>query len=167
MSVRRGEMASESQVTLQMKRQFSVRPERVFDAWLDPNCMKRWLFTTSGSNKVCTNHSVVGGTWEIVDHRDGKDYRAIGKYLEIEEPKKIVFTFQMPQFSESVDKIKVELKEVESGCEMIFTQFINIPHEIGWEAEDMEKEKKSYKEQSKHGWNLMFISLEQQVARDK
>jgi uncharacterized protein YndB with AHSA1/START domain len=41
------------------------------------------------------NDEKVGGTWEIVDHRGGKDYRAIGESLEIDPPKKLVFTFRM------------------------------------------------------------------------
>jgi uncharacterized protein YndB with AHSA1/START domain len=63
--------------------------------------MRKWFFTLEGTNKVAQNNPQVGGNWEIIDHRDGKDYRAIGEYLEIDPPTKLVFTFKMPQFSES------------------------------------------------------------------
>jgi hypothetical protein len=43
--------------------------------------MKKWLFTMEPTNKVAKNEPHVGGTWEIVDHREGKDYRAIGEYI--------------------------------------------------------------------------------------
>ncbi|WP_203246590.1 SRPBCC family protein [Sporosarcina beigongshangi] len=42
----------------------------------------------------------------MVDRRDGKDYRAIWEYLEIDLPKKLVFTFKMPQFSDTVIRLQ-------------------------------------------------------------
>lgn len=46
--------------------------------------MRKWFFALEGTNKVTQYNPQVGGTWEIVDYRDGTDYRAIGKYLEID-----------------------------------------------------------------------------------
>ncbi|HDR3450756.1 TPA: SRPBCC domain-containing protein [Bacillus thuringiensis] len=67
-----------------MTRIFEVAPERVFDAWLNLEMMRKWLFTLEGTNKVAQNNPQVGGTLEIVDHWEGIYYRAIGEYLEIE-----------------------------------------------------------------------------------
>jgi catechol 2,3-dioxygenase-like lactoylglutathione lyase family enzyme len=36
-----------------------------------------------GTNKVAQNNPQLGGTWGIIDHRDGKDYRAIGSTLKL------------------------------------------------------------------------------------
>ena len=128
-----------STTTLTMKREFDVKRERVFDAWLNPEMMRKWFFTLEGTNKVTQNNPEVGGTWEIVDHRGGQDYRAVGEYLEIDPPKKIVFTFKMPQFSELADTITVELKELGQGCEMTFTQLIHVEQEENWTDADIEK----------------------------
>ena len=76
-------MSDYSTTTLKMTRNFDVAPEKVFDAWLIPEMMRKWFFTLEGTNKVAQNNPEVGGTWEIVDHRDGNDYRAVGEYLEI------------------------------------------------------------------------------------
>src|SRR5690554_6101742 len=111
-------MDNYSTTTLTMTRNFEVASERVFDAWLNPDMMRKWFFTLEGTNQVAQNNPQVGGTWEIIDQRDGKNYRAIGEYLEIDPPKKLMFTFKMPQFSELEDTITVELKELEQGCEM-------------------------------------------------
>ena len=46
---------------------------------------------------------------EIVDRRDGIDYRALGEYLEIDRPRRLVFTFAMPQFSPDFNKVTVEI----------------------------------------------------------
>ncbi|MGP4081106.1 SRPBCC family protein [Pseudalkalibacillus sp. R45] len=156
-------MNNVSTTTLKMTRHFEVAPERVFDAWLTPEMMRKWLFTLEGTNKVARNEPQVGGTWEIVDHREGKDYRAIGEYLEIDHPKKLVFTFKMPQFSELEDTITVEFNETPKGCEMTFTQVINVPHEEDWTEADIEKALGEYHAGTEHGWNLMFMGLKELV----
>ncbi|MFD2042906.1 SRPBCC domain-containing protein [Ornithinibacillus salinisoli] len=160
-------MKDYSITTLTMVRTFEVAPERVFDAWLNPEVMRKWLFTLEATNKVAVSNPQVGGTWEIVDHRDGKDYRAIGEYIEIDPPKKLVFTFKMPQFSETEDTITVEMKEMEQGCEMTFTQNIIVPHEENWTESDIERVLGEYHEGSEHGWNLMFMGLKEFLETGK
>lgn len=51
--------------------------------------MKKWFFTLEGTDKVTGNTPEVGGSWEIIDHRGEKDYRAIGEYIEMNRPEKI------------------------------------------------------------------------------
>jgi uncharacterized protein YndB with AHSA1/START domain len=150
-----------STTTLIMKRQFEAAPERVFDAWLNPDMMRKWLFTMETTNKIARNDPRVGGSWEIVDVREGKEYRAIGEYLVIDRPRKLVLTFKMPQFSDTVDRITVEFKAVDAGCEMTFSQEIVVPHEEDWTAEDIEKALTEYHDQTEHGWGYMFEGLKQ------
>ena len=152
-------LSNQSKTTLVMVRRFEASAERVFDAWLNSDMMRRWLFTQESTNQVARNDPRVGGTWEIVDRRNGQDYRAIGEYLEITPPTKLVFTFKMPQFSETVDVITVKLKPLEDGCEMTFTQEIVVPHEEGWTEADIAQAVKEYYDGSEHGWNLMFEGL--------
>ncbi len=156
-----------STTTLIMKREFNVKPERVFDAWLNPEMMRKWFFTLEGTNKVAQNDPKEGGTWEIVDHREGTDYRAIGEYLEIDPPKKLVFTFKMPQFSELADTITVELKELQQGCEMTFTQLIHVPQEENWTESDIEKALGEMQGSTEHGWNYMFMGLKELLETGK
>jgi uncharacterized protein YndB with AHSA1/START domain len=152
-------MANVSQTTLVMVRQFDVPAERVFDAWINPVMMRRWLMTNEGTNTLAINEPHVGGTWTIIDERDGVQYTATGEYLEMERPNRLVFTFQMPQFSELTDRLTVEIKALEKGCEMTFTQVINVPHEENWSEADIEKALGEYHSGSEHGWNLMFGGL--------
>jgi uncharacterized protein YndB with AHSA1/START domain len=156
-----------STTTLIMKREFNVKPERVFDAWLNPEMMRKWFFTLEGTNKVTQNNPQVGGTWEIVDHRGGQDYRAFGEYLEIDPPKKIMFTFKMPQFSELEDTITVELKELQQGCEMTFTQVIHVSQEANWTESDIEKALGESHDSTEHGWNYMFMGLKELLETGK
>ncbi|MCP3028512.1 SRPBCC domain-containing protein [Halobacillus sp. A5] len=158
-------MEEYSTTYLVMTRTFEAAAERVFDAWLNPEIMRKWLFTLEATNKVAENNPVVGGTWEIVDHRNGVDYRAVGEYMEIEPPHKLVFTFKMPQMSEYEDTITVELKEVEKGCEMKFTHEIKVPHEENWTTEDIEKAIGENHDGLEHGWNLMFMGLKELLEK--
>jgi len=154
-------MDNYSTTTLTMKRNFDVAPERVFDAWLNPEMMRKWFFTLEGTNKVAQNNPQVGGTWEIIDHRGGQDYRAIGEYLEIDPPKKLVFTFKMPEMSDLEDTITVELKELELGCEMTFTQLIHVAQEENWTESDIEKALGDLRDGTENGWNYMFMGLKE------
>jgi uncharacterized protein YndB with AHSA1/START domain len=108
---------------LRLVRTFDASPERLFDAWTDPAVVAGWLFTTPASEA----HHValdlrVGGGWEIVDRRDGTDYRAIGAYLEIEPPRRLVFTFGMPQFSDAFSQVTVEIEADGAGARMTLIQ---------------------------------------------
>ncbi|PIC70653.1 MULTISPECIES: SRPBCC domain-containing protein [unclassified Sporosarcina] len=156
-------MSKVSSTTLNMIRNFNVAPEKVFDAWLNPEMMRKWFFTLEGTNKVTRNNPKVGGTWEIIDHRGGQDYRAIGEYLEIDPPKKVMFTFKMPEMSDLEDTITVELKELEQGCKMTFTQLIHVAQEVNWTESEIEKALTEMHDGTEVGWNYMFMGLKELV----
>lgn len=156
-----------STVMISMARRFEARPEQVFEAWVKPELMKKWLFTSESTNKAVNNDPRVGGIWEVVDHRNGAEYRAAGEYQEVRRPHKLVFTFEMPQFNEATDIVRVTISEVREAAEMLFTQEIVIPHEEGWTDEDINKALKEYGAQTEQGWALMFDKLKQLVENDK
>lgn len=105
--------------TLTVKRQFNAPAELVFDAWLDANSVGRWLFT-SPEGKM---HSVkidprVGGEFEFIDNHGGELIRHIGTYTEMERPRRLVFTFAVPQYSEVFTKVTIDIVPLDSGCEL-------------------------------------------------
>lgn len=146
--------------TLIMKRTFNVPSEDVFEAWIYPQLMRKWLFTTETTNRVARSVPQVGGTWEIVDHHNGKDYQIIGEYKEIEPPEKLMSKLLMPQFSKSVDSISVQIKPLETGCKMTFIQDISLPPNDRVTEGDIEKALKEYHDQTEHGWGHMFDKLQ-------
>lgn len=108
---------------LRLTRRFDAPPERLFDAWTDPKLAAGWLFTTPGSEAHTSEIDLkVGGRWEIVDRRGGVDYRAIGEYLEIERPRRLVFTFGMPQFADGFSRVTVEIAPDGAGAVMTLVQ---------------------------------------------
>lgn len=160
-------MAETSITTLVMERSFDVPAEKVFEVWTNTELMKKWFFTMEHTNKVSKNDPRIGGSWEVVDHREGKDYRVIGEYKELDAPNKIVFTFQMPQFSDLHDVITVEFNSTEDGTEMTFTQEITVIHEEGWTEEDIEKAHVEWERETEQGWHYMFLGLKQLVETGK
>jgi uncharacterized protein YndB with AHSA1/START domain len=108
---------------LTMSRRFDTAPERLFDGWTDPRLAHGWLFTTADSESHSAQMDLrVGGAWKIVDRRGGMDYTAIGEYLEVDRPLRLVFTFGMPQFSPALDKVTVEIAADRAGAVMTLTQ---------------------------------------------
>jgi hypothetical protein len=73
----------------------------------------------------------------------------------------------MPQFSDLEDDITVNIHPLESGCEMNFIQEINVTHEEGWTAEDIEKTHEDWKKETEQGWHYMFLGLKELVETGK
>lgn len=160
-------MADKSVVNLTMVRDLEVEPERAFEAWTNPELFRNWFMTLQATNKVAKNDLQVGGDWEVIDHRQGQDFRAIGTYKEIVDNEKLVFTFKMPQFSSDEDLLSVALKQTPAGTNMIFSHDITVLHEDNWTKEDIERAEKEYHDSTEEGYNYMFMGLKELVETGK
>lgn len=126
-------------------RHFDASPERVFDAWLNPQTTCKWLFASPTDEAyAAVLDARVGGQWTITARRDGTDYTAVGEYLAIERPSRLVFTFAMPQFAPDVDRITIAIAPEETGCTMSYV-------EEGLPPAD--------REATEAGWNKLFDAL--------
>jgi uncharacterized protein YndB with AHSA1/START domain len=106
------------ELKLQIVRHFAVTPDIVFDALTNPAAMKIWW----GDDAKIEADLCVGGRWQIIRQEDGVEYVAVGEYLVIERPSRLVYTFGMPQFSPNSDTISFEIAANESGCIVTFEQ---------------------------------------------
>lgn len=156
-----------STATLIILRTFDVPSEVLFDAWINPEIMKKWFFTTEATNILARNEPKVGGTFEIVDFYEEADYQILGYYKEINPPSKLVFTFKMPHINEAEDLIEVQIKPFESGCKMTFIQEIRIPTEAGLTEEEIEAKLKEYHDQTEQGWGYIFDELKKIMETEK
>jgi uncharacterized protein YndB with AHSA1/START domain len=112
--------------TLQVKRHFDASPERVFDAWIDPEKASKWLFTTPTSKIVRVEVDArVGGSFVFVDKRGDEEIAHEGKYLEIDRPRRLVFTFAAPKFSSESTRVTIEITPTAAGgsggCDLLLT----------------------------------------------
>jgi uncharacterized protein YndB with AHSA1/START domain len=101
---------------------FAASAERVFDAWLDPEKARKFLYTTvTGEIVRCDVDARVGGKYAIVDRRNGEDILHEGTYLELERPHRIVFTLRVPKYSPDEDRVTIEIRPLAAGCELTLT----------------------------------------------
>ncbi len=110
-------MNAESKVKVQVTRHFDVPAERVFGAWLDPRTAGKWLFATPGGEMVRVwIDARVGGAFCFVDRRNGEDVEHTGEYLEIDRPRRLVFTFAVPRYSSESTRVNIDVTAQQQGC---------------------------------------------------
>jgi two-component system cell cycle response regulator DivK len=102
---------------VRVSRGFTQSCDRLFDAWLDADSAGEWLFATPDGEMTCVEIDArVGGSYSIVERREGEDVVHTGVYEAIERPTRIVFTLQVPKFSQEVSRVSVEFAPGEGGC---------------------------------------------------
>jgi uncharacterized protein YndB with AHSA1/START domain len=107
---------------VRVSRKFDASPERVFDAWLDPHRARQFLFIRPSQTVVRAEIDArVGGSFLFVVRRDGKDIDHIGKYLEIDRPRRLVFTLCVPTVWSDDNRVTVEIVPLKTGCELTVT----------------------------------------------
>lgn len=108
-------------VTVQLRRHFDFPPENVFDAWLDPATAGRWLFATPTGQMVKVEIDArVGGRFLIIERRDGQDAEHRGAYLEIDRPRRLVFSFG-DDVAFGATTVTVEITPTPDGCDLSLT----------------------------------------------
>src|SRR5262252_219429 len=124
---------------------YAASPERVFDAFLDAQIAPRFLFATpTGEMIVAEIEPRVGGRFTFTERRpDMGEIRHVGEYLEIDRPRRLVFTFGVPQFDPNMTRVEIDIVAKGSGCELTLTHH-GVPPE--WQA------------QTTQGWTMLLGS---------
>lgn len=116
-------------IQVRVTHRFKASAERVFDAWLDPEKARHWLFTTRATPLVRSEIDArVGGIFRFCDLRDGEEVEHTGEYLELDRPRRLVFTFAVPKYSEERDRVTVDIVPLDPGCEVTLTHQMRPEH---------------------------------------
>ena len=144
-------MSPTSPVVVRVARRFEASPERVFDAWLDPRMAARFLYATAtGRMKQVEIDARVGGSYAVIETREDGDAAHYGGYLEIDRPRRLVFTLALDPAADG-DRISIEIAPVGAGCEL------SLVHE-------MAAEYAPYAERTESGWRHILGSLAEQLS---
>lgn len=142
---------SEQTVSLNVTHRFKASPERVFDAWIDPNTAGKWLFSTPTGTMVRVEIDArVGGKFVFTDRRDGVDVDHIGEYVELDRPRRLAFTFAVPLYSKQETLLAIDIAPVDGGgCDVTLTHSGVLPE---------------WAEKTKGGWAMILDGLDKSLG---
>lgn len=85
-------VVDKEKLEVRITRVFDAEPERLWRAYTTPEEIAQWWANT----EIETHDFWVGGKWRYVDRgqNDGKEHAFRGEFKEIDEPRKIVRTFE-------------------------------------------------------------------------
>jgi uncharacterized protein YndB with AHSA1/START domain len=82
--------------TFRTERSFPASPEEVFDAWTNPEVLRRWwMRDSSWSSPGCEVDLRVGGRYVLrMRDADGELHVVGGEYREVDRPRRLVYTWR-------------------------------------------------------------------------
>lgn len=107
-------------VRARVTRRYRAPAEDVFDAWLNPEMARQWFAPGLGEMTRVEIDPQVGGTFWLVQRRGAEEAQHTGEYLEIDRPRRLVFTWRTPPLTES-SKVIIEIAARADGCELTLT----------------------------------------------
>jgi len=147
----------DAKVEARVSHQFKASPERVYDAWLDPNKCRVWMASSlqsmglAGDIRRIEIDARVGGRFFFSDMRNGVEACHWGTYLELDRPRKIVFTWIVDASGEAdPSKVTLTIEPAAEGC-------------VATMVHEMDEQWKDYVARTENGWLRMLQSVEQQL----
>ncbi|MBX9788206.1 MAG: SRPBCC domain-containing protein [Pirellulales bacterium] len=117
-------MTSSSPILVEVSRRFDVAAERVYDAWLDPELLGRWMFGPRLREEQVLHLNVdarVGGAFSFLVRRPGGEVDHIGTYRELERPHRLAFTWGVAGQSTDDSVVSIDIQPRDAGCELALT----------------------------------------------
>jgi len=145
---------SKTDTSLTLTRSFDAAPEALFQAWIDPVQVARWIGPRRMTAVVEKMEAREGGSYRIAMHEaDGTAHTVQGAYREFAPPARLVFTWAWLAESgkpghESL--VTIELRPIGKKTEM------TLHHE--------RFESKERRDSHSHGWGESFDKLAEALA---
>jgi uncharacterized protein YndB with AHSA1/START domain len=139
---------SPNELSLTLQRRINATVERVYQAWLDPATLTRFINGCKGgiSMTKAETDPRVGGRFLLLMHNGQTDVPHTGTYLELAPHSRIVFTWESPY--STVENSTVALDFVADGAATLLT----LTH-VRFESE-------SSRDGHRSGWTSILDGLE-------
>src|SRR6476660_1212428 len=100
------------------QRAYACTAETIYDAWLDPDIARHFLFGTPGGEVIrCDIEPGVNGRLVVVDRRPMEagggaflDVEHAGRFLQLDRPRRIAFSFSLPQFQSHDSTVVIDIE---------------------------------------------------------
>ena len=142
-------MSDQTNPVVTITKRFDVAPERVFDAWLSPELIGQWMFGPALRDEEgvrITLDARVGGRFSFVVRRQGNEIDHIGRYLETERPRRLVFTWAVAPDAEDASRVTIEIVPQGAGRELTLTH-------------EMQPQWADFAPRVQEGWTKMLEAL--------
>lgn len=137
-------MVTPDKLHVYLDRRLKVSPERVFDAWVEPGILSQWMFGPAVRDEEILEVTIdprAGGSFSFVVRRQGQKITHVGRYLHMNRPRRLVFTWGIGGVSEEQSRVAVDLLPAGTACELTLMHELR-PHlanyaavtEAGWMA---------------------------------
>jgi uncharacterized protein YndB with AHSA1/START domain len=127
-----------SDFTLTVSREIAASAEALFDAWLEPRSLSTWLRPSVISDTRAEIDARVGGEFRIVMVRDDTEILHRGRYLEIDRPRRLVFSWSSVATGDRETIVTVTFRE-RDGTTLVELRQVGLPdeearagHHEGW-----------------------------------
>ena len=128
-----------SDLTLSVSKTVHAPIEKVFDAWLNPEMLSKFILPMPGMPQPeVENEPQQGGSFTIIMQVGEDKVPHTGQYLEISRPDKLVFSWLSP-FSTDGSTVTIDFSEMPDGrtnVQLRHVKFIDeetrSDHEGGW-----------------------------------
>lgn len=109
---------------IRVERTLNASPERVFDAWLDPVWIGRFMFGPHLRDEQIvslSNQAHVGGMFSYRVTRQGVEINHTGTYREIDRPRRLVFTWGVDAEQGDQSVVTIEITPHGENCALTLT----------------------------------------------
>ena len=127
---------------IRLNRTFSAPREKVFQAWTEPETLKKWWGPVGASTPVVEIDLQVGGKYRFgMKFPDEEIFYVNGTYREVQSPERLVFTWrwERPDMDFGETQVTVEFHERGGATEVTLTHekfpVVEVAerHRLGWQ----------------------------------
>jgi len=123
-------------IDVKVPRRIEAPSEEVFDAWADPELFRAWF----EPHRAILVPAAVDGLWYWEADHQGRLWAHYCRYLRVERPRLLEFTWMSEATRGLESRVRVELTPAAGGTDLLLTHegvpgdALGRSHEPGWQA---------------------------------